>query len=143
MCAPCGKVAAGFYRRKQGKGQAPLPRWPLRSGYCRSGRRQGSYCLVIAPLVLPALFLLLTRQQKRESRHAHLWHEGTGQEEIAANGRILDVSTLTIWLWETAWQIRGSLDAPKLKNSILELIVFRRMCDGFCRTTPGERGPRA
>jgi type I restriction enzyme M protein len=34
---------------------------------------------------------------------------------------MLDVTTLEGWLWDAAFQIRGTLDAPKLKDYILPL----------------------
>jgi type I restriction enzyme M protein len=34
---------------------------------------------------------------------------------------MLDVTTLEGWLWDAAFQIRGPLDAPKLKDYILPL----------------------
>lgn len=50
---------------------------------------------------------------------------------MATNGKTLDVPTLETWLWESACQIRGPLDAPKFKDYILPLIFLKRLSDVF------------
>ena len=47
------------------------------------------------------------------------------------SGRVLDIGTLEVWLWEAACQIRGPLDAPKFKDYILPLIFLKRLSDVF------------
>lgn len=43
----------------------------------------------------------------------------------------LDLPALETWLWEAACTIRGPVDAPKYKDSILPLIFLKRLSDVF------------
>lgn len=43
----------------------------------------------------------------------------------------LELSTLESWLWGAAWVIRGPVDAPKFKDSLLPLIFLKRLSDVF------------
>jgi type I restriction enzyme M protein len=43
----------------------------------------------------------------------------------------VDVSTLEVWLWDAACEIRGPLDAPKFKDYILPLVFLKRLSDVF------------
>lgn len=53
-----------------------------------------------------------------------------GRTASDGNGT-LDVRTLETWLWDSACQVRGPLDAPKFKDYILPLIFLKRLSDVF------------
>lgn len=50
---------------------------------------------------------------------------------MATNGKPLDYSTLSGWLWDAACVIRGPVDAPKFKDYILPLIFIKRLSDVY------------
>ncbi len=55
----------------------------------------------------------------------------------------LSISALETWLWDAACAIRGATDAPKYKDFILPLILYKRLSDVFddeCSTYYEEYG---
>ena len=50
---------------------------------------------------------------------------------MATSARRLEIGTLEGWLWDAACQIRGAMDAPKLKDFILPLVFLKRLSDVF------------
>jgi type I restriction enzyme M protein len=47
------------------------------------------------------------------------------------NTKTLDLPTLEPWLWDTAYSIRGDIDAPKNKEYVLPLPFYKRLPDVY------------
>jgi hypothetical protein len=47
----------------------------------------------------------------------------------------LDIPTLESWLWDAACSIRGVINAPKHKESILLLLFYKRLSDVYAGHT--------